>query len=319
MRIAVMGAGGVGGYYGALLARAGHDVLFFARGAHRAAMLATRQLQIHSVHGDLLVSPVQVVDDPAGLPPADWIIVAVKTPSTEEAARTIRPLVGPDTTVTSFQNGVDAAQRIGAVIGPDHLLGAATWISSYIESPGIIRQVSPFRRVALGEFDGRITPRAQNIAQALSDVGVDVTLAQDIRRVLWTKFLFISAISGVGALTRLPIGDYRQVPESRRLLRQLMQEVQAVARADGIALAPQVVDETMALVDASPADMKPSLQRDVESGRPSELESMIGVLVERGRALDVPTPISTFVHAALLPAQLLAQARTASPGRSPAP
>ena len=312
MRIVVMGAGGVGGYYGALLARAGHDVLFFARGAHRAAMLATRQIQIHSVHGDLLVSPVQVVDDPADLPPADWIIVAVKTPATEEAARTIWPLVGPHTTVTSFQNGVDAAQRIGAVIGPDHLLGAATWISSYIESPGIIRQVSPFRRVVLGEFDGSITPRAQKLAQALSAAGVDVSVTEDVRRVLWTKFLFISAISGVGAVTRLPIGDYRHVPASRRLLRQLMEEVRAVAHAAGVPLAPGVVDETMTLVDSSPADMKASLQRDVESGRPSELESIIGVLVERGGALGVPTPAAGFVYAALLPAQLPAQARTAS-------
>jgi 2-dehydropantoate 2-reductase len=312
MRIAVIGAGGVGGYYGALLAQAGHDVLFFARGAHRAAMLAAGQLQVHSVHGDLLVSPVRIVDDPRGLPPADWILVAVKTFDSEDAARTIRPLVGPTTTVTSLQNGIDAAERIGAVISPDHLLGAATWISSYIDSPGIIRQVSPFRRVVLGEFDGSITSRAQQIAEALSAAGVDVSVTEDIGRVLWTKFLFISAISGVGAVTRLPVGDYRHVPASRRLLRQLMEEVRAVAQAAGVLLAPEVVDETMSLVDSSPADMKASLQRDVESGRPSELESMIGVLVERGGALGVPTPAAGFVYAALLPAQLPAQARTSS-------
>jgi 2-dehydropantoate 2-reductase len=312
MRIVVMGAGGVGGYYGALLAQEGHDVLFFARGAHRAAMLAAGQLQVHSVHGDLLVSPVRIVDDPRGLPPADWILVAVKTFDSEDAARTIRPLVGPTTTVTSLQNGIDAAERIGAVIGPDHLLGAATWISSYIDSPGIIRQVSPFRRVVLGEFDGSITSRAQQIAEALSAAGVDVSVTEDIGRVLWTKFLFISAISGLGAVTRLPVGDYRQVPASRRLLRQLMEEVRAVAQAAGVLLAPEVVDETMSLVDSSPADMKASLQRDVESGRPSELESMIGVLVERGSALGVPTPAAGLVYTALLPAQLLAQARTSS-------
>ena len=312
MRIAVIGAGGVGGYYGALLAQAGHEVLLFARGAHRAAMLAAGQLQVHSVHGDLLVSPVQIVDDPRGLPPADWVVMAVKTFDSEDAARTVRPLVGPTTTVTSLQNGIDAAERIGAVIGPDHLLGAATWISSYIDSPGIIRQVSPFRRVVLGEFDGSITSRAQQIAEALSAAGVDVSVTEDIGRVLWTKFLFISAISGVGAVTRLPVGDYRHVPASRRLLRQLMEEVRAVAQAAGVLLAPGVVDETMTLVDSSPADMKASLQRDVESGRPSELESIIGVLVERGGALGVPTPAAGFVYAALLPAQLPAQGRTAS-------
>lgn len=311
MRIAIMAAGGVGGYYGALLAHQGHDVLFFARGAHRAAMLASG-CQIRSVHGDLLVSPVQLVDDPHGLGHVDWILFAVKTPDTEAAARTVLPLVGPHTTVTSFQNGIDAADRIASVIGPHHSLGAATWISSYIESPGVIRQVSPFRRVTLGEFDGTVTPRAKAIADVLSAAGVDATLTEDIRRVLWTKFMFISAISGVGALTRLPVGDYRHVPQSRTLLRSLMEEVRAVAQADGVVLAPGVVKDTLALVDGSPADIKASLQRDVEAGRPSELESVIGVLVERGRTLGVPTPTAVFVYASLLPAELTAQAAVAS-------
>jgi 2-dehydropantoate 2-reductase len=309
MRIAIIGAGGVGGYYGALLAHYGHDVLFVARGAHYAALQATGRLEVHSVHGDLVVSPVHVVLDPAGLPPVDWVLVAVKTPETEPAARTVRPLIGPHTTVTSFQNGIDAAERIGAVVGGDRLLGAATWISSFIESPGVIRQVSPFRRVALGEFDGVISPRARAIKQALSAVGVHVTLTDDIRLVLWRKLLFISTISGVGALTRLPIGHYRHVAETRRLLRTLMEEVLAVARAEGVGLAPGVVDETMTLIDNSPGDMQASLQRDVESGRPSELESIIGVLVERGRAVGVPTPAAAFVYAALLPVE-----RQASPG-----
>jgi 2-dehydropantoate 2-reductase len=310
MRIAIIGAGGVGGYYGALLAHDGHDVLFIARGTHRAAMEATGRLTVHSVHGDLVVSPVHVVADPGGLPPADWVLVAVKTSDTESAARTIRPLVGSHTTVTSFQNGIDAAERIGAIVGSDHLLGAATWISSYIESPAVIRQVSPFRRVALGEFDGATTPRARAIERALSAVGVDVALTGDIRRVLWLKFLFISALSAVGALTRLPVGEYRHVPETRRLLRTLMQEVQAVARAEGVALASAAVDETMALVDSSPGELKASLQRDVEAGRPSELESMVGVLVQRGQAGGVPTPAAAFAYAALLPAERIARATT---------
>jgi 2-dehydropantoate 2-reductase len=313
MRIAIMGAGGVGGYYGALLASQGHDVLFIARGAHRAAMQGTGRLEVHSIHGDLVVSPIAVVADPGGLPPADWVLVAVKTPDTESAAFTVRPLIGPHTTVTSFQNGIDAAERIGAVVGDDRLLGAATWISSYIESPGVIRQVSPFRRVALGEFDGATTPRATAIAEVLSSAGVDVTLTGDIRQVLWRKLLFISAISGVGAVTRLPVGDYRHVPETRLLLRALMEEVVVLAGAAGVTLAPTVVGETMALVDGSPANMKASLQRDVESGRPSELESILGVLVRRGRAATVPTPAAEFVYAALLPAERLAGAASAVP------
>ena len=306
MKIAVMGSGGVGGYYGGLLARAGHDVTFIARGAHLAALLADG-LQVHSVHGDLNVAPVKATDAPAEVGPVDVVLVCVKTPDTDQAAQVIRPLVGPDTTVTSLQNGVDAAERIGAVVGLEHVLGGVTWISSAVAAPGVIRQVSQFRRVVLGELDGRITPRAEALYEAFTGAGITVELAEDIRKVLWTKFTFIAAISGVGSLTRLEIGDYRAVPETRALLVSLMCEVEAVARASGVALDADVVEATLALVDSVAPTIKPSMQRDVEAGRRSELDAMVGVIRRQGRELGVPTPAADVVYAALLPAELKAR------------
>jgi len=303
MKIAVMGSGGVGGYYGGLLARAGHDVTFIARGAHLAALQADG-LQVYSVHGDFSVAPVKATDAPAEVGPVDQVLVCVKTPDTDQAAQAIRPLVGPDTTVTSLQNGVDAAERIGAVVGLEHVLGGATWISSAVVAPGVIRQVSQFRRVVLGELDGRTTPRAKALYEAFKGTGITVELSDDIRKVLWTKFTFIAAISGVGSLTRLEVGDYRAVPETRALLVSLMREVEAVARATGIALDADVVEATLALVDGVAPVIKPSMQRDVEAGRRSELDALIGVIPRQGRELGVSTPTADVVYAALLPAEL---------------
>ncbi len=306
MKIAVMGSGGVGGYYGGLLSRTGHDVTFIARGAHLTALRA-HGLQVKSVHGDFTVAPVQATDTPAEVGPADLVLVCVKAPGTEGAAQAIKPLVGPHTTVLSLQNGIDAAERIGAVVGMAHMLGGATWVSSAIEAPGVIRQVSAFRRIVLGELDGRITPRAQAVYEAFRGTGATVELSEDILQVLWTKFLFIAAISGVGSLTRLEIGDYRAVPETRALLINLMREVEAVARASGVVLGEEAVKGALSTVDNVAPHIKPSMQRDVEAGRPSELDAMIGVLCRKGRDLGVPTPVADMVYAALLPVELKAR------------
>ncbi len=310
MKIGIMGSGGVGGYYGGLLARAGHDVTFIARGAHLAALRANG-LQVKSVHGDFALKPVQATGNPWEIGALDSVLVSVKTPATEEAARAMRPMIGPHTMVLSLQNGVDAAERIGAIVGMAHMLAGATWISSAVEAPGVIHQVSAFRRIVFGELDGRITPRAQALHDVLQSTGAEVELSDDIQKVLWTKFVFIAAISGVGSLTRLEIGDYRAVPETRALLVSLMREVEAVARASGVALDPDVVDGALATLDAAKPQIKPSMQRDVEGGRVSELESMIGVIGHKGRDLGVPTPAADMVYAALCPGELKARANRA--------
>jgi len=306
MKIGIMGSGGVGGYYGACLARAGHDVAFIARGAHLQA-LQRSGLQVRSVHGNFIVAPVRAMEEPSEVGLVDLVLVCVKTPQTEQAAHAIQAMVGPDTAVLSLQNGIDAAERLGAVIGLDHMLGGVTWISSAIEAPGVIRQVSSFRRIVVGELDGRVTPRARAVVAALRDSGAGVELTDEIQKVLWTKFVFIAALSGVGALTRLAVGEYRAIPETRTLLVSLMREVEAVARASGIALEADVVEEALAIVDSAAPHIRASMQRDVETGRPSEVESMIGVIGRKGRELGVLTPTADTVYAALLPGERLAR------------
>jgi 2-dehydropantoate 2-reductase len=306
MKIAIMGTGGVGGYYGGLLAHSGQDVTFIARGAHLAA-IREKGLQVKSVLGDFLVSPAHATDNPAEVGPVDLILFATKTYHTDEAAQAIRLMVGPDTVVLPLQNGVDAAERIGAVVGTEHLLGGATWLSAAIEAPGVIGQYSQFRRIVLGELDGRKTPRAQQVFDALNATGATVELSDNIAKVLWTKFVFIASVSALGSLTRVTFGEYRNVPEARAALTEAIAEVAEVARAKGVLLDADVVDKTLAFIDGSVPGIKPSMQRDVEAGRVSELESMLGIVVRQGAELDVPTPVMRFAYAMLKPGERKAQ------------
>jgi len=282
MKIAVIGSGSVGGYYGGLLAQQGHAVTFLARGAHLEA-IRKNGLQIKSVHGNFTVKPATVVESLAGLGPVDMVLFCIKTYDTERAAESIRPILTPETAVLSLQNGIDAADCVGRVVGMAHMLGAATWIASAIESPGVISQVSAFRRIVLGELDGRITPRAQAIYEALKATGITAELTDNILKVLWTKFVFIAAVSGVGALTRLEMGDYRAVPETRGLLTGIMREVEALARAQSVTLDEDVVEKSLAFIDASAPSIKASMQRDIETGHVSELEAIIGIIGRKGR------------------------------------
>jgi len=306
MRILIMGTGGVGGYYGGLLAKDGNDVTFIARGAHLYAV-RHEGLKVKSVHGDFVISPASATDDPARVDPVDLVLFCVKTYNTDEAADAIRPSVAPETVVVSLQNGVDAAERIGRVIGMEHVLGAATWLSSAVEAPGVIRQVSEFRRIVFGELDGRRSARIQSIHEVLKNTGITVEISESILKVLWTKFVFISAASSLGSLTRLPMGDYRSVPETRALITGLMQEVESLARAQGIPLDGDVVQKSLQFMDDAGPHIKASMQLDVEAGRRTELESMVGVIGRKGRELGLPTPVADFVYASLLPIELKAR------------
>jgi 2-dehydropantoate 2-reductase len=308
MKIAIMGTGGVGGYYGGLLAAAGQDVTFIARGAHLES-IRDKGLQIKSVHGDFTVFPAKATDRPAEIGPVDLVIVATKTYHTDEAAQAIKPLIGADTVVISLQNGIDACERIGSVVGMEHIIGAATWLSAAIEAPGKIGQYSQFRRIALGELDGRISPRAQEIVSVLATTPAVIELVPNIKQVLWTKFVFIAAISALGGLTRVAIGEYRQVPEAREVLAEAMAEVVAVAKANGVSLDADIIAKTLAFIDASAPDIRPSMQRDLESGRTSELESLIGIVVRMGNQHGVPTPVMRLAYSLLKPAHLKASSR----------
>ncbi len=307
MKILIMGTGGVGGYYGGLLAQQGNEVTFIARGAHLYA-IRHEGLKVKSVHGDFTVSPANATDDPAQVGPVDLILFCVKTYHTDEAAEAIRPAVGPQTAVMSLQNGVDAAERIGKVVGREHMIGGATWLSSAVEAPGVIRQVSQFRRIVLGELGGGRSERIQSTYEVLNQTGATVEISEDIQKTLWTKFVFIASVSALGSLTRLPMGSYRSVPETRSLLTGIMHEVEALARAQGIRLETDVVEKSLEFIDNSAPQIKASMQLDVETGHRTELESIIGVISRKGRELGVPTPAADFVYAALLPVELKARA-----------
>ena len=307
MRIAIMGTGGVGGYYGGLLAQAGHEVTFIARGAHLAA-IRDQGLQVKSVFGDFRVSPAQATDNPAQVAPVDVVVFTTKTYHTDAAAQLIKPMVGRDTVVISFQNGVDAAERIGQIVGMEHLLGGATWLSAAIEEPGVIGQYSQFRRIVLGELDGRVTPRVRALLEVFQSTGATVEMVPNIEQILWTKFVFISAISALGSLTRVTMGEYRGVREARMVLTEAIKEIVAVAQARGVSLAPDVLTSTLKFIDESAAGIKPSMQRDIEAGRMSELESMIGIVVRLGEKLGMATPVMGLTYAVLKPGEIKARA-----------
>jgi len=312
MKILIMGTGGVGGYYGGLLAQQGNEVTFISRGAHLYA-IQHEGLKVKSVHGDFTVFPANAVEDPAKVEPVDLILFCVKTYNTDEAAQAIRSAVGPQTLVLSLQNGIDAAERIGNVIGLEHVLAGATWLSSAVEAPGVIKQVSQFRRIIFGEPGAGRSERTRSIYEVLSQTGITVEISDNIQKVLWTKFVFIAAVSSVGSLARLPMGDYRSIPETRGLLSRIMQEVEALAQAQNIKLDNDVVAKSMEFIDNSGPHIKPSMQLDVESGRRTELESMIGVIGRKGRELGIPTPVSDFVYASLLPVEQKARNEYAAP------
>ncbi len=306
MKIMIMGSGGVGAYYGGLLAGQGHDVTFIARGAHLQALRKTG-LQVKSIHGDFNVAPAKATDQPAEAGPVDLILFCVKTYGTDDSIKAIQPAVNAGTVVMSLQNGVDAVERIGNIIGAEHVLGGVTYISSAIEAPGLVKQVSQFRRIVFGELDGSVSTRVQSIHDVLKSTGVTVEVTENILKVLWTKFVFISAASGLGSLTRLPMGDFRSVPETRAMIVGLMREVESVARAGGVALDADVVEKSLKFMDDAAPHIKASMQLDVEAGRRTELESMIGVIGRKGRQLGVATPTADFIYASLLPVELKAR------------
>jgi len=302
----IMGTGGVGAYYGGLLAQQGNDVTFIARGAHLEAIRANG-LQVKSIFGDFTINPAKATDKPADVGPVDLILFCTKTYSTDEAAQAILPVVGRQTAVLSLQNGVDAAERIGKIIGAEKVIGGATWISSAVEAPGVIKQVSQFRRIVFGELDGTHSERIQNIQKVLENIGVTVELSENILKILWTKFVFISSASSFGSLTRLPMGEYRSVPQTRAMIIGLMREVEAVARAQGIDLDEDVVQKSLDFMDGAAPHIKASMQLDVDAGRKTELEAMVGVIGRKGHDLGIPTPIADFIYASLLPIELKAR------------
>jgi 2-dehydropantoate 2-reductase len=300
-RFAVFGAGGVGGYFAAVLARAGYWVGLIARGRQLEA-IRQNGLRVESANGNFSVQLAQLTDKPEEIGPVDGAILAVKAWQVPAAAAGMRPLLSPATKVLPLQNGVEAPEQLQKILGREHALFGLCRIISSVSAPGCIRHGGLEPLVALGELDGSdLSRNARLLAEALKASGVVVETRADMQAALWEKFLFIAAVSGVGAVSRSTIGEIRQCEPTRQLLRQVMEEVQAVALSRGIRLASDIVKRTLAFVETIPATGTASMQRDIADGRPSELEAIIGAGVRFGEQAGVSTPALAYIYASLLP------------------
>jgi 2-dehydropantoate 2-reductase len=304
LRIAVFGSGAVGGYFGGRLAEAGEDVVFLARGDHLRA-IRSGGLRVSSVAGDFLINPAQVTDDPTLVGPVDAIMVCVKAWQVREAAAAIVPMIGPETAVVPLENGIDGPAELRGVVGAGPVLGGLCRILSSVSAPGHVRHTGVEPYVAFGELDTRRSRRAERLLGAFARArGVTAEIPEDIRAAMWRKFLLIAAWSGVGAVTRAPIGVIRTRPETRQLLEQALREIHAVAVAHRVPLPESAIPETLAFLDAAPADGVASMQRDIVEGRPSELGYQSGAVVRLGREAGVPVPVHTFIYQSLIPLEL---------------
>jgi 2-dehydropantoate 2-reductase len=311
MRIAVFGAGSVGGYFGGRLALAGEDVVFIARGTHLQAMRA-QGLRVESPKGDFTVPSVQATDEPTQVGPVEAILLAVKAWQVPEAAQAIRPMLGPETCVVPLQNGLEAPAQVAAAVGPQRVLGGTCVISSTIAAPGSIRHLGLDPSIAFGELDDRPSPRAEHLREAFIGAGVTAIIPADIQVAIWEKFMAIR-FGPVGAVARAPAGVLRSVPETRRLVEQACVETLTVARARGIALAEDSPAKTMTALDSIAPGIIASLQRDIEAGRPSELDALTGALVRLGAEVGVVTPLHAFIYHTLLPQELRARGQLQFP------
>ncbi len=300
MRIAIFGAGAVGGYYGVRLARAGHDVLFIARGA-QAEAIRRSGLSLRSELGDDHLFAASVAEDPRTIGCPDLVLVAVKLWDTESAAQAMVPMIGPGTAVLSLQNGVDKDEVISGLVGRAHVVGGVTYILVDRPTPGVVVHSGRLQRVVVGELGGGRSDRVDAIVAALASASIDSVASVDIRRALWEKFVFLAAHSAVTAVTRETIGALRARPETRALMRDAMEEVVALARAEGVMIAEDFVEERMRFLDSLPADGRASMAKDLLRGARLELEWLSGAVVRRGEQCGVPTPIHRTLFAALVP------------------
>jgi len=300
MRIAILGSGAVGGYFGARLARAGNDVVFVARGAH---LLAIREhgFRIRGPLGDFTVRAA-AESDTARLGPADLVVFAVKTYDNATALPLLPPLLGPDTIVLTLQNGVESADEVAVVAGRDRVLGGATYIATALTAPGVVTQTGTHRRIVFGEwFDAApaVTPRVARLAEVLAAADVQAEAVPDARARVWEKLMFLAPVAGFCAAARQPSGVVWRDPVAREQFLDAVREVECVARAGGVAVAAGAVDRIVTYMDALPPEMRPSMLQDLEAGRRLEVEALQGAVVRRGRAAGVPTPIMRTLYAIL--------------------
>lgn len=300
MRIAVFGTGGVGGYFGAKLAAGGHDVAFVARGAHLAA-IRERGLRVESASGDIELPDVVATDDPSSLSPVDVVMFCVKLWDVEQAAAQVAPLVAGGGAVIAFQNGIDSPDILRRIVGDAHVLGGVAYIAATIRAPGVIAHTGSMARLRVGAFAEGLVVRARAFVDACTSSGIDAELAADIQRAIWEKFVFLAALSGVTALSRLPVGGIRSDTDLRATLEAAMQEIVALARARDVALADDFLAKQMRALDGLPAEMRSSMQNDLLAGRRLEAPWLCGRVAGLAAEAGVAAPVNATIYAGLKP------------------
>jgi 2-dehydropantoate 2-reductase len=299
MRFAVMGTGGVGGYYGGRLAQNGHDVTFVARGAHLDAMRRSG-LQIKDRRGDFTISPAKATDDPSAIGTVDVVLMCVKLYDVEETTRKILPLLGPDSVVVTLQNGVEAPDMVSRIVGPGRTVGGAAYISSTIEAPGVVRHNNDIARIDIGEPDGPVSDRIRNLAEICNAAGFTTNAVDDMAALLWSKFVLLASNSGMAALTRHDSKTFLSDPVIETVWRRALAEAAAVGFAKGVKLDPNVVENCVQWVKTNPP-IKPSMLVDLERGRRLELDWLTGTVHRMGLETGVATPMHDAIYAALIP------------------
>lgn len=303
MRVAILGSGAVGGYYGAKLARAGHDVTFIARGAHLAA-IRERGLEIRSpMVGDFTVRAT-AEEDTSKIGPVDLAIVAVKAYDNGSALPLLRPMLGDGTSVLTLQNGVDSVAEVSAVAGESRVIGGTTYIATALAAPGVIEQNGTHRRIIFGEVYGelpRISERVQKIHEAFSGADIQSEAAPDGRVPIWEKFIFLAPTAGFTGAARLHIGPLRTDPFIRAQYFNACREIEQIARAEGVPVSTDMMAKIASYVDGIPATMRASLLIDLSQGKKIEVETLVGSVVRRGERAGVPTPINATLYAVLKP------------------
>jgi 2-dehydropantoate 2-reductase len=301
VKIAIMGSGGVGGYFGGRLAAAGYDVTFIARGAHLEAMRRDG-LRVESANGSFHTA-VQATSDPAEVGPVDYVCIAVKLWDTEAAARAAVPMVGPRTTVVSFQNGVEKEDVLRQVFPAPNLIGGVSYIAAVIGQPGVIAHTGTMARLVFGEFDGRRSERVMSLLEACRHAGIEAEVPENIEVAIWRKFTFLVGLSATTTATRQPIGVVRSVPRSRQLLIDIVGEAWQVGRARGVPLTDALYQEGLAHLDRLPHEMTSSMHQDLKRGNRLEVPWLSGAVVRLGQELGVATPLNRAIWDVLAPYQ----------------
>jgi 2-dehydropantoate 2-reductase len=307
MKVAIVGSGGVGGYFGAKLALGGNDVTFIARGEH-LKMMKSKGLKITGFSGDFIVDPVKATDRIEDVDNADLVIIGVKAWQVKEIARKLKPIVGKDTVILPLQNGVLAADELKEEINGNNVIGGLCRIMSKIEEPGVINHFGINPAIVFGELDNKVTQRALSLKEMFDKSGINSKIADDIQVELWKKFIAI-CVGGLLAVTRSTYGELRELRETRSLIRELLNEIYLLSLKAGIAVNSDYVEKSLSFIDTVPYDSTSSLTRDVWEGKPSEIEYQNGTVVRLGKKYGMDTPLNRFVYSCILPLEIKARGR----------